>query len=392
MKKLFAAIAITMFTLATALAQGIEFFHGSFADAQAKAKSENKLIFVDAYASWCGPCKRMAAQVFTQADAGNFFNPNFINLKIDMEKEENADFASKYPVSAYPTLMFLNAEGKLVVKDVGGKSLDQLLDFGKRALGKTDNSGALEEKYKAGDRDPQFLFEYVKALNQFGKPSLKITNEYLATQKDLTSEFNLKFIHEGAVEADSRVFDLLVMNRAKIATLLGEPAVNSRIELACKNTVKKAIEFRSSELFNEAKSKLAANLPARAAELNWEWDAKFYPAAKDPASYLKAVKKYQKSNVGKNSALLHDLTVQMLRAFPTDKKVMSQAAKYAKTAAESGGLPEYHLTLAEVYKALGDKAKARAAAEKAKSLATGKDVNLQQKADWFLMGLEEGTK
>jgi thiol-disulfide isomerase/thioredoxin len=46
-------------------AQGIEFFHGPWSEALAKAKTEDRLIFVDAFASWCGPCKRMAAETFT---------------------------------------------------------------------------------------------------------------------------------------------------------------------------------------------------------------------------------------------------------------------------------------------------------------------------------------
>ena len=81
-------VTFCLLTLAfTANAQGgIEFFHGTWAEAKAKAKAEDKLIFVDAYAEWCGPCKRMSAQTFPDPKAGEFFNPNFICLKIDMEK------------------------------------------------------------------------------------------------------------------------------------------------------------------------------------------------------------------------------------------------------------------------------------------------------------------
>ena len=44
--------------------KGIQFFHGTFAEALEKANKEGKLIFMDAYTSWCGPCKRMSASVF----------------------------------------------------------------------------------------------------------------------------------------------------------------------------------------------------------------------------------------------------------------------------------------------------------------------------------------
>lgn len=66
---------------------GISFEHSSWEDILKKAKEENKLIFIDAYTTWCGPCKMMARNVFTDAEVGTFFNQNFINVKLDMEKE-----------------------------------------------------------------------------------------------------------------------------------------------------------------------------------------------------------------------------------------------------------------------------------------------------------------
>ena len=79
-------LSLTAFTTKKKADKGIEFYEGNFNDALAKAKYENKIIFMDAYASWCGPCKKMAANVFTDEKAGEYFNANFVNLKMDMEK------------------------------------------------------------------------------------------------------------------------------------------------------------------------------------------------------------------------------------------------------------------------------------------------------------------
>jgi len=388
MKRMFATAFLATLFILSASAQGIEFFHGSWPEAQAKAKSEKKLIFVDAFASWCGPCKRMAAAVFPEEKVGAYFNANFICLKIDMEKPENAEFAGKYPVSAYPTLMFLDASGKVVQKEVGAKSVEQLLEFGQKALGRTDKSGDYEKAYNEGKRDPEFLLGYVRALNAAGKSSLKITNEYLNTQKDLTTDINLRFLLEGAVEADSRVFDLLVKNQQKASAVLGEDKVNARIESACKKTVKKAVEFKSEELLTEAKTKMKTALPARAEAFAWEADMTYYSATKDVKNYLKAAQSYQKGEIKNNSARLHDLVISLLRAFPDDSKVLDQAEKWCKTAAENGGLPEYYLTLAEIYKRQGDKDKARATAEKARKAIGEKDNGMGGKIDYFIQSLE----
>ena len=384
-----APLTLSLFLTLSLSAQGIEFFHGTWAEAQEKAKAEEKLIFVDAYAVWCGPCKRMAASVFPQEKVGSFFNANFINLKIDMEKADNAEFAAKYPVSAYPTLMFLDATGKIVQKAVGAKDADQLLEFAQKVLGRTDKSADYEKQYAEGNRDPKFLLDYVRALNAAGKPSLKITNDYLNTQQDFTTETNLQFLYEGAVEADSRVFDLLVKNQAKAVALLGEEKVSARIEKACKNTVKKAIEFKNEALLAEAKAKMKTALPAKANAFGYEADMNYYAATKDAKNYLKAAQAFQKGEIKNNSAQLHDLVISLLRAFADDTKVLEQAEKWAKTAAENGGLPEYYLTLAEIYKRQGDKTKAKTTAEKARKAIGEKDEkNMGGKIDYFLRTLE----
>src|SRR5882757_6003051 len=89
-------------------AQGIEFTHGSWAEVKAKAKQENKLIFVDFFTDWCGPCKAMAIGTFPNPQAGEFYNKHFISVKIDAEKGEGISLAKQYSVHAYPTLAFIN--------------------------------------------------------------------------------------------------------------------------------------------------------------------------------------------------------------------------------------------------------------------------------------------
>ncbi|MCC6410744.1 MAG: thioredoxin family protein [Saprospiraceae bacterium] len=388
-RQLLFVFGLLFFAAGNTNAQGIDFFHGTWPEALAKAKAENKIIFVDAYAAWCGPCKRMAAQVFPDPKVGDFFNQNFINLKIDMEKPENKEFAGKYPVRAYPTLMFIDAEGKIVLQNVGGMQIDGLIEFGKKAAGSGDKSVDFEAEYANGNRDPQFLYDYVKALNRANKPSLKITNEYLNTQSDLTTPFNLKFILEGASEADSRVFDLLLKYRKEINAVEKPETVDKRIEQACNNTLKKAIEFKNEELLNEAKSKMKAAIPARADAYENEADMKYYAVTKDSGKYLKAAQRYQKSEVKNNAAKLNDLVIVMCKTFPEDKKVLDQAEKWAKIAAENGGLPDYYMTLAEVYKRKGDKDKARQAADQAlKAIGENDTSGMRPKIDYFKQSLE----
>lgn len=113
---------------------GIQFENISFDEAIKKAKSSNKLIFIDAYAVWCGPCKWMSANTFTDKEVGDFFNDNFINLKIDMEKGEGPNLSRKFKVTAYPTLFFINKDEEIVKRVLGAKPPKEFLQIGQSVL------------------------------------------------------------------------------------------------------------------------------------------------------------------------------------------------------------------------------------------------------------------
>jgi thiol:disulfide interchange protein len=115
-------------------ATGIQFFHGTFAEAQVKAKQENKLIFMDAYTSWCAPCRFMAANVFTDQSVGEYYNAHFINMKVDMEKGEGIDLSRRYSVMAYPTLLFLDGNGEVKSRTMGGKPAAEFIALGQKAV------------------------------------------------------------------------------------------------------------------------------------------------------------------------------------------------------------------------------------------------------------------
>src|ERR1043165_798064 len=90
----------------------ITFDSATFDQSLAKAKQENKLVFVDCMTSWCGPCKQMDKFVFTQDSVADFFNVKFVNLQLDMEKGEGPKLAKEFHVEAFPTFLLLNSNRK----------------------------------------------------------------------------------------------------------------------------------------------------------------------------------------------------------------------------------------------------------------------------------------
>lgn len=116
--------------------EGIKFVEENWAKAKAEAKKQNKLIFLDAYTTWCGPCKMLKRNTFPDKAAGEFFNKNFINVALDMEKGDGPAVASTYQVDAYPTLIITDADGNLVTYTKGYIDAKQLVEFGKHGLSK----------------------------------------------------------------------------------------------------------------------------------------------------------------------------------------------------------------------------------------------------------------
>ncbi len=114
---------------------GISFEGMDLEKAKKEAKKTGKLIFIDAYTDWCGPCKRMAATSFKDQAVGDLFNEKFINIKIEMEKDaDGPEVARLYRVVAYPTLLIIDGNGKLVKQTMGMKTSEQLIAFGNSAL------------------------------------------------------------------------------------------------------------------------------------------------------------------------------------------------------------------------------------------------------------------
>lgn len=111
--------------------KGIQFTEGNWSAILKKAKQENKIIFFDAYTTWCGPCKLLQKNVFTREDVAQVFNDKFINVKFDMESGEGPALAKKYPIEGYPTLFFINSKGKVVKQLLGYQKPEDLIKAAK---------------------------------------------------------------------------------------------------------------------------------------------------------------------------------------------------------------------------------------------------------------------
>jgi thioredoxin-like negative regulator of GroEL len=93
------------------IVSAVEWFHGSFDDALARAKAEDRLVFIDVGAYWCPPCHELDEKTFVDPDVGTRLAEKYVALHVDAEKGEGPELVERYHVQAYPTILVLEPSG-----------------------------------------------------------------------------------------------------------------------------------------------------------------------------------------------------------------------------------------------------------------------------------------
>ena len=204
--RIFLFALLCTFLVFPAMAQegkGIQFFKGTFAQALAKAKAEGKPLFVDFYAVWCGPCKKMEKQIFTQPEVGEYFNKHFVAVQLDAEKPENVDAAKTYKVEAFPTLGIFDGEGKALSINVGYMNAQELMAMAKTAVGEVKG---FEQLYKEYRQNPNNL--------TIQQDLLTLAPQFLTTQDGMDAEkwvVRVRKIYQAYIE--KKMSDNSLINR-----------------------------------------------------------------------------------------------------------------------------------------------------------------------------------
>lgn len=155
----------------------------------ARAAEQDRLIFMDCYTTWCGPCKGLSENVFPQKEVGDFFNANFVNAKYDMEKGDGKMLYEKYRehIPGFPSLLLIDSEGNVVHKMAGYMEPDKLI-AGMRAGLEGNSLFALQKKYEAGARDLATVTAYLNALDAtavMNEEKAAVIDELIAGLADL---------------------------------------------------------------------------------------------------------------------------------------------------------------------------------------------------------------
>ena len=93
---------------------------------QKKADDSMLMLFVDVYATWCGPCKKMDMEVYSNATLSEYMNKHFVNVRIDGETDFGRKFATEQQLQGYPSMYIFSDDGDRISTVVGFKPAVEL--------------------------------------------------------------------------------------------------------------------------------------------------------------------------------------------------------------------------------------------------------------------------
>ena len=200
---------------------------------QKKASKSGKIIFIDAYTQWCGPCKWMSKKIFTKGEVGKFYNEHFINAKFDMEAGDGVILSEMYDIQSYPTFLFIDEDGKVLHMSTGSRDAEEFIALAHVALDPSKRLSGLRSGYNIGSKTPETLKLYAETLYDAGLEYAEVVNEYLETQDNWFLEDNSEFLFFFAKEnVNDYRFQHILNNVAHYDSVIGENEVRQKLQTA----------------------------------------------------------------------------------------------------------------------------------------------------------------
>lgn len=375
--------------MAIAQEKGMHFEHGAtWAEIKAKAKAENKHIFVDCFTTWCGPCKFMSANIFPQEKVGSFMNEKYLNVKVQMDqtakdndevKQWYADakqIEKEYSIRAYPTFLIFAPDGHIVDRQVGGADADGFIERCTASLDPAQQYYTQLDKYKNGQKDTAFLRQLaLLALNKYDKENASaVSKEYLSKQTDLYTPVNIQFVDKFTQSSKDPGFDMFLHHADKVNKVLGAGKAEAKImEIAANEEVFPQLmkKDKSAPDWAAIEKNVKAKYPAVAEEVVLKTKVQYYSYTKDGPNAVANIVAYMKKYGHKaNPETLNEYAWTIFEKC-NDQKCIEQALEWSKRSFKDQEIPAFMDTYANLLYKSGKKEDALAWEEKALNKAEG---------------------
>ncbi len=386
MKKLLILFMTVLPAIVFAQDEGIRFEHGlTWEQVKAKAKRENKYIFVDCFTTWCGPCKFMSGSIFPLKEVGDYFNSRFLSVKLQLDttrqdSEEvkswhatGQQLAKEFKVRGYPTFLFLDPDGRPVHRLVGSSpDGDSWLKRTAKVFEPGQQYYVLMKKYENGDRDPATLRAVALSAQDAADQETAdaVSRAYVATVTDWNAKENIEFAAKFTRSSKDPGFKIMLEQPEKVNAVYGE----GRAQQVVKNIISREEVYR--HLWIKGKRNPNVNWEAIADSLKMKYPAyadevvalgkvNYYQSIKDWNGFASAIRDYMK-RFGANVSTF-DLNEFAWTVFENckDMTCVTEALEWSRRSFKDKENPNHIDTYANILYKMGRKEEAISWQEKA---------------------------
>lgn len=195
------------------------------------AKEQNKHIFLDFGSLTCQPCMYIKKKVLTIDSVADFINERFVSVDYNLGKEKDR-LRKLYNVVGEPVLLILDQNGNLMHRMAGKMEANEIMERFKQGLDPQNNLAALDEKYKQGTVDKEFMLKYLETLLHAGEVNRmnSVYHEYTSGSLENLKNpayFEVFYVYNDDISSDEVLY--MTEHWEEFGKLFGSERINSKI-------------------------------------------------------------------------------------------------------------------------------------------------------------------
>ena len=397
---------LLLLATATTHAQGVHFNEkDSWPKLLAKAKTEDKYIFVDFFTTWCGPCRAMRAMLLSQPAAASYFNDKFICVSIQLDTTANDDhrvragyadahnLQQQYNIFAFPTFLIFTPDGHALHRIVGGrKDIQDFISSVDESFDTTKQYYTKLQEFNNGRRDKQFLMLLVNQTDQVydQKNHDIVFHTYMDAQGNLLAYGPSEYLIQHTRSSRDPGFTTLVENAVGIDSVLGPGIAEAHVIRALANDyVMRFLRTPAGANWNFIHDLVAEKYPKQADEVVNFGKIIYFEQNQQWPEFQDAVDTYI-TRYGDHAIpeYLSNYALEVFKNCP-DEKCNLEALAWSKRAVAERAAPWFMQTYAKMLYKLGNKDEALVWIQKALDVA---GVNAKHQYQETLDKMQRGEK
>ena len=239
-----------------------------------KASDQMLMLYVDVYATWCGPCKMMDSEVYTNPAVADYMNSHYLSVRMDGESDFGRMYASEQQLEGYPSMFIFSDEGERVSKIVGFTPAEELIVNLTSINEGFSKVKSYRARYQQGTLEPGEFAEYITVVRDMGnqEEADRLASEYMERVIGTKLSDNDISVVAFYMDLDDSWWEVFSSDADRLRRVLGDDYMLA-MEKIYNNTLVKAVEEERIDLI----SLMANELASLVEQETISWDLRSLP-------------------------------------------------------------------------------------------------------------------